>query len=599
MLRTVRGVSIERRLPLLMSLLLLVVIAALAGSAYFEVRRLAIAAARVRLEAVTTQLASSNADSYRRRVVALRAIAGNDTLRQYFARRAPADRAIVERLIAPLLADTPAGIGVTLREAGGERVLALGDTTLLARLPLAALGDTAAIGDLATVDTTIAFPTIAPVRDGRRTIGHLVQWRRINTSARARAAIADFIGNDADVWFGNRSGSVWVDLGGTHGTPPPIDLDTGGFAEFDRPGKGTQLAVVRPMAGTPWLMEVDFPRPAVLSGLRTFLRRLGVVAAAVLILGTLSGWIASRHITRPLQRVTEAAECVAQGDFSKPLADDAQDEIGRLARAFNKMAAQVHATQQGLEEKVATRTGELKTAMKALEDAQDELVRKERLALLGQLSSSVGHELRNPLGVMSNAVYYLQAVLPDAPETAKEYLGILRDQIAVSEKIVSDLLDFARVRKPERRVVTLNDILAEQLQGQGVPANVRVATQISPDTPAVFADPVHLAQIVRNLASNAYQAMEKTGGTLTVRAMHDGPGNVQIEVADTGGGIAPEVIDKVFEPLFTTKARGIGLGLPVSRTLAIANGGALSVRSTPGQGAVFTLILPAPTGGAS
>src|SRR5207253_10295068 len=97
---------------------------------------------------------------------------------------------------------------------------------------------------------------------------------------------------------------------------------------------------------------------------------------------------------------------------------------------------------------VASRTAELRTAMKTIEDTRDALVRKERLAILGQLSSGVGHELRNPLGVMNNAVYYLEAVLANPSPTVTEYLGILKPQIAESEKIVTDLLDFARLRKP-------------------------------------------------------------------------------------------------------------------------------------------------------
>ena len=597
MLRTVRGVSIERRLPLLMSILLLVVIVALAASAYREVRHSIVAVARDRLEKVTTQLTSAG-ESYRQRVSVMARLAESDTLRRYFAAPGPAMAPAVRRLVTPLLADTPYAIGVTLRAVTGERLMVVGDSVQLARLAPAQLGDSATIGALAMLDTAIVFPTVGPVRDGGRIVGHIVQWRRINTTPRARAQIADFIGNGATVYFGNPSGDVWVDLGGAQAEPAPVDKVTGGFAEFERPGQGAVLADVKPMAGTPWLMEVDFPLPAVLTGMGGFMRRIIIISAAVLLVGIVAAWLLSRHITRPLQEVSAAADSLAAGNFPEPLVDNTSDEIGRLSRAFNVMAGRVRQTQTDLEDQVASRTKELWGAMQKLEDAQDELVRKERLALLGQLSSSVGHELRNPLGVMNNAVYYLEAVLTDAPPTAREYLGILREQIVVSEKIVSDLLDFARVRKPERRVVPLKEAFAAQLQGLGVPANVRVVTQVAPEVPAVFADPVHVAQIVRNLASNAWQAMEKTGGTLTLRALPDGPGNVKIEVVDTGPGIAPELLGKVFEPLFTTKARGIGLGLPVSRTLAVANGGSLTAAGAPGGGAVFTLILPAPGDGA-
>ncbi len=598
MLRTVRGVSIERRLPLLMSLLLLIVIVALSWSAYREVRRSAIAGARERLETVTTQLTSSNAEGYRQRVAQVARFADHEALRRFFAAPTPAAREEARLRIAPLAADTPQSIGVSLRSLDGARALVVGDSARIARIPPATLGDSAHIGALATIDSTIAFPIVAPVRDSGRVIGHLVAWQRVNTSPRARRAVAGILGNDAMIFLGNPAGDVWVDLGGQRDTPAAVDLSTGGVTELQREGR-LQLAMVRPVAGTPWLMEVDFPLGAVLSGLGPLLRRILILSAAVLLVGIVASWVVSRHITRPLGAVSDAADRLAAGSFPPPLNDASGDEIGRLARAFNVMAGQVQRTQHDLEHQVAERTRELWGAMQRLEEAQDELLRKERLALLGQLSSSVGHELRNPLGVMNNAVYYLEAVLTDAPPTAREYLGILREQIAVSEKIVSDLLDFARVRKPEKKVIALRELLAQQLQGQGVPPNVRVAVDLAPDAAAVWADPVHVAQIVRNLASNAYQAMDGPGGTLTVRASHDGPGNVQIDVSDTGPGIAPELIDKVFEPLFTTKARGIGLGLPLSRTLAAANGGALTVKSRPGSGATFSLVLPAPAGEAT
>ena len=164
MWRTVRGVSIERRLPLLMSLLLLVVMAALAGSAVVEVRRLALAAARARLEAVTTQLASSNADGNRSRIAALTATGRNDTLARALA-GAPDARLQAERMLVPLAADTPTAIGVQLLDAAGRPALALGDTALMNSLGTPATPpDSAGIGALVSRDSTVAYPQTAPVR---------------------------------------------------------------------------------------------------------------------------------------------------------------------------------------------------------------------------------------------------------------------------------------------------------------------------------------------------------------------------------------------------------------------------------------------------
>jgi signal transduction histidine kinase len=273
------------------------------------------------------------------------------------------------------------------------------------------------------------------------------------------------------------------------------------------------------------------------------------------------------------------------------------DELGRLATAFNTMAQQVQDSRTVLEERVAERTRELQEALEGLRRAQDELVRRERLAILGQLAGGVGHELRNPLGVMTNAVYYLGVVLADAPPTVHDYLAILRTQIGLSEKIVTDLLDFARVKSPQREWIVLEDLVAQQLGRACIPAGIRVERELPADLPLVSADCTQLGQVVLNLITNAIQAMvgsrscEEATGTLLLRGRVLDEGRVALEVRDTGPGVLPEHLEQIFEPLFTTKARGIGLGLAVSRTLARANGGDLTVSTRPGSGASFSLVM--------
>ncbi|HEY2807044.1 MAG TPA: ATP-binding protein [Gemmatimonadales bacterium] len=593
MLPTVRGVSIERKLPLLISALLLVVIIVLTGSALREVQRLAIVAARARLEALASQFATSSTDGYRRRIATLSATGHNDTLVQLVQSTTPATRAAATKFLKPMTADTSQDIGVQVEDGSGTRLFVLGTAPIDSLAPMGRVADSANFGPFVDHAGLIVYPTSAPIITGNHVIGRLIQWRRLQLSERASKAIADLIGLNGAVYVGNPAGDVWIDLAGHRGVRAPITDPRGGFIEFTRPGAGAQMTAIKPIIGTPWQIEIDFPRSAILSGREVFLRRFGVVVILLLVLGVVTGVVASRRIARPLQELTGAAESIAGGDFSRHIGEYGNDEVGRLARAFRVMAEKVQATQAGLETQVSNRTAELRAAMKTVEDTRDELVRKERLAILGQLSSGVGHELRNPLGVMNNAVYYLEAVLTDATPTTLEYLGILKTQIALSEKIVRDLLDFARLKNPDRHTVPIDAIVADNLKSIPAPANIQTLTELSPSVPTVCADPVHVKQILDNLTANAYQAMAQTGGTVTIRATPDGPGNVQIDVIDTGPGIARENLDKVFEPLFTTKARGIGLGLAVSRTLATSNGGTLTAMSAPGKGATFRLVLPA------
>ena len=255
------------------------------------------------------------------------------------------------------------------------------------------------------------------------------------------------------------------------------------------------------------------------------------------------------------------------------------------------MAVQVDDARQRLEEKVTARTGELDIARLRLQETQEALVRREKLAVLGQLASGVGHELRNPLGVMSNAVYYLDAVQQDAPEDIRKYLGMLREQISLSAKIVNDLLDFSRITPAERLPIPLEHIAETQLRRLSPPERITVIREFPPSLPLVHVDPVHAGQVVLNLLTNAVQAMAE-GGTLHLRGCVS-DGKVLLEVSDTGPGVPPEHLDKIFEPLCSPTPTGIGVGLAVSRSRAQAIGGDLVLASRPGRGATFSFVMPA------
>jgi len=225
-------------------------------------------------------------------------------------------------------------------------------------------------------------------------------------------------------------------------------------------------------------------------------------------------------------------------------------------------------------------------AFQALHEAQEELVRKEKLATLGQLAGGVGHELRNPLGVIKNAVYYLNMVLP-ADEKVRKHLGILDREVASADRIVTELLDFARAKAPEREAVGLGTIVQTALDRLLLPEAVTIQLQLDESIPPALIDPQQVGQIVLNFLLNAVQAMPE-GGRVTVSTGEDRQG-VFAAVEDTGAGIPPENLARIFQPLFTTKAKGIGLGLALARDLADANGGRIIVDSTVGRGSRFAV----------
>jgi PAS domain S-box-containing protein len=257
--------------------------------------------------------------------------------------------------------------------------------------------------------------------------------------------------------------------------------------------------------------------------------------------------------------------------------------IGRDVTRQKETESALKGYSELLEDMVRTRTAELHAA-------QEQLVRKEKLAVLGQLSGSVGHELRNPLGVIVNAVYFLRAIMDEPDESVQEYLDIIPEAVHSAQHIVTHLLDFSRTRPAEREHIELATLVGRALNQQPPPENVRVVDDIPADLPGLFVDPHQIEQAVINLISNACQAMPD-GGDLIFRA-EALDGEVRLVVADTGVGISEENLGRIFEPLFTTRAKGVGLGLAIVENLIAVNGGRITVSSTSGEGTAFTLVLP-------
>ena len=239
---------------------------------------------------------------------------------------------------------------------------------------------------------------------------------------------------------------------------------------------------------------------------------------------------------------------------------------------------------------VRQRTLELEHSMGELADAHEQLVRQERLAAIGQLASTIGHELRNPLGVLSNAVYLLRGDLGNAPsDAALRHLSTAEREVSAATVIVSDLLEFARQRDPVLGDVDVAGLIHEVLSVLPPPTGVEVTADVKESVTA-RADRDQLRQLMLNLVSNAYQSMPD-GGRVTVGGMVGG-GVVRLWVTDTGEGIPNDVKERLFEPFFTTKARGVGLGLAVCSRVVEAHHGEISVDSTPGEGSTFRVTLP-------
>ena len=586
--------SIEYKLPLIIGGLLATAVLAVAIAAYREVRGTSMRLASERLASVASQFRDLLGQQGAQLRAAAAAAASQPSVVRFARTR---DLSMRHAVIADMRANVPAPQQVLadeIRDASG-RVL-LTSQPLAADLATVALGDvlprsepsdSAVLGAFRLRRDTIIYPVAAPV-PGVEGV-YFVRWRRFAGSQRSREQMNQLIGTNASLFVGNADGTLWSNLERAVQGPPLTSRNADSHA-YVRDGE-ERVAAAAIVRGAPWMVAVEFPRREVLAPVASFTRRIAVIAALALTLALALGWWMSRRITVPLRELTNATSRIAAGNFDGGTRIDRSDELGRLAASFDTMATEVRQAREGLERKVEERTRELNDAMTQLREAQESLVQKERLALLGQLSSGVGHELRNPLGVMTNAVYYLKMVLKESPASVRDYLDIIQQQVTLSEKIISDLLDFARSKKPQRKPTPLREATEAQIERLGRKDGIRIETEIPESVPPALVDPIQFGQIVLNLLTNASQALEGSG-RIMIRAAANGSNVIYYDVADTGPGVGRENLEKIFEPLFTTKARGMGLGLSVSRTLARANGGDLALRSVPGQGATFRLTLP-------
>jgi signal transduction histidine kinase len=239
-----------------------------------------------------------------------------------------------------------------------------------------------------------------------------------------------------------------------------------------------------------------------------------------------------------------------------------------------------------------------------IEDAyQSEYVarqqRSERLAAIGQVAAGVAHELRNPLNVVKTSVYYLLNARNPTPQKTAEHFQRIERHVVLADNVITALSNFAKLPVPNLRPFPVARCIQEALETNPVPENVRIVSTLGAGDagppalplPNVLGDPDQLRIVFANLIRNAREAMPQGGMlTFTGRALEE---TVEVDIADTGVGIAPEHLHRITEPLFSTKARGLGLGLAIARAILEKNAGRLRVTSVLGKGTTFTVTLTA------
>ncbi|WP_437589643.1 sensor histidine kinase [Sorangium sp. So ce1000] len=306
------------------------------------------------------------------------------------------------------------------------------------------------------------------------------------------------------------------------------------------------------------------------AGARIRIASIALMTAALVILVVLLGGLL-RSMARGFGALAECSRRIAGGDLDHRVPDLGEHEFGRMGAALRHMA-------------------------ESLREAQSSRLRVERLAAIGQLAASVGHELRNPLGAIRNAAYYLKKRVAGtevgADPRVAQFLALMEKELLSCNRIIGDLLDFARERRIRRTACPLAPLVDDAMSVVEPPAHVRLENRVPAALPVPSLDKDQFRQVLVNLIQNAAEAIpaEREGWVRVVGRACDEA--LILEVADNGEGIEEEHLARIFEPLFSTKLKGTGLGLAITAGIVRLHGGALEVESAPGAGTTFTIRLP-------
>jgi signal transduction histidine kinase len=296
---------------------------------------------------------------------------------------------------------------------------------------------------------------------------------------------------------------------------------------------------------------------------------LGGTLALTLLIALVAALGAARRVTQPLAELTTAAHDVGRGAPVPAIPVRSGDEIGTLAAAFNRMAAD-------------------------LGRAEDRLVEAAKFAFVGQLAAGVAHEVRTPLGVLRSSTQLLERTLAAPDDETRELLHLVRDEVDRIEGVVSGLLELGRPRELRIEAAPLGQILwraADFVEVQAREKGVALARrQVDPD-PRVACDPELVYQVVLNLLVNALQILP-SGGHVALTSLPPQNGHAGFEVRDDGPGIPPDLRATLFQPFATRRAGGVGLGLTFVQRVVLELGGRVTVEDAPPHGTVFRVELP-------
>lgn len=614
-----RGISLEVRLPLLITALLSTLVIIGAVATYRAVRTSALDAAARGLDGAATQFARAAEGTMARHVAMLDSLAAEPV----FTRALNAPDSATRAAAVARLGQFSTAVLVELQDASGQPVAGVGSfpddwsPDMVANARAVARASDRGYTELFNAGAGGYVWITAPVGpSGRERGGRLGELRRIQTNP-SSSAVLPLLQYIDQVYLANQAGDVWIEIVEDleRAPPDPDGLARGEYAD----SAGRVVLVDSALIRNSSLMVVTaVPQATVLARPQRFARPMLLLAAVLVALGTLGAWLISRNITQPVGELANATAAIARGDYTRRVETTRTDELGDLARSFDLMTGQVQTAHEELRqryeeardmaERIESANARLTEAITAADAARAaaEGVSRAKSEFLATMS----HEIRTPINAIIGYADLLQLGIA-GPLNEEQARQITRIRTSGQHLIalVDEVLDLARIEAGGLSVVRHHGRASEAIDAAlavVTPSAERKALRVErlgdggPD-PCFSGDPRRVRQILINLLANAVK-FTKPGGLIEVGARlepnGDECGSVRFVVRDTGMGIPAAQVERIFEPFeqgetgYTRSHGGLGLGLAISRRLARMMGGDIVVRSEPGAGSTFEVQLP-------
>lgn len=340
-------------------------------------------------------------------------------------------------------------------------------------------------------------------------------------------------------------------------------------------------------------LSIGIPEAYVFS-LRDSLIKIFTIAVLLsIILALMFGLLRGGRIVNSIEKLREGTQAITRGDFLHKIHIYSKDEIEELANFFNKMTQELKIARKQVEDYSRSLEDKVKEKTSQLESVHKKLVEYERMAAMGRMAATLGHELRNIFAGIRTVTYNLKSKItkscPDLLTPVKD----LEYEVNYGNDILDNVLRFSLPKKLVLGDADVNAIIEEvvsSLNLEEVFKNTEVIKNLNNAIPKIKADSVQIKEVVINVVINATQAMPG-GGKLTISTDNDSE-NLKIQISDTGSGITKKALDNLFVPFFTTKSRGLGLGLFIAKEIVKAHNGAIEVDTELNKGTTFTITLP-------